>query len=112
MDHWTPVGTRDQVEPEAPLGVAVGDLNIGVYDVDGELYAIEDICPHAHAHLSEGFAEDCEIECALHGAVFDVKSGRHLRGEPCRDVKTYPVRVVDTRIEVQVGPPGPQTNQE
>jgi nitrite reductase/ring-hydroxylating ferredoxin subunit len=101
MDNWNPVGTRDQVEQDAPLPVEIGELRIGVYDVDGELYAIEDICPHAHAHLTQGFADGCEIECPLHNAVFDVRDGKHLRGEPCGDVKTFPVRLIDGRIEVQ-----------
>jgi nitrite reductase/ring-hydroxylating ferredoxin subunit len=101
MSEWTSIGNRDQVEPEQPLAATVGTLAIGVYEVDGALHAIEDICPHAHANLSQGFAEGCEIECPLHNAVFDVTTGKHLRGEPCRDVKTFPVRVVDGRIEVQ-----------
>jgi 3-phenylpropionate/trans-cinnamate dioxygenase ferredoxin component len=101
MDNWISVGARDQVDPDTPLPIEVNQTQIGVYDVGGELYAIEDICPHAHAHLTEGFTEGCEIECPLHGAVFDVTTGKHLRGEPCGDVKTFPVRVVDGRIEVQ-----------
>jgi nitrite reductase/ring-hydroxylating ferredoxin subunit len=102
MSEWTAVATRDQVEPDNPLGVKVGEAEIGLYDVEGDLHAIENICPHAHAHLTEGFADGCEIECPLHNAVFDVTTGRHLRGEPCRDVKTFPVRLVDGRIEVQL----------
>jgi nitrite reductase/ring-hydroxylating ferredoxin subunit len=101
MNSWTSVGTRDQVEADAPLSTAVGELKIGVYDVDGALHAIEDVCPHANALLSQGFADGCEIECPLHNAVFDITTGKHLRGEPCRDVKTFPVRLVDGRIEVQ-----------
>ena len=100
MTTWTAVGERSAVEPESPLGVKVGDTDIGIYDVDGALYAIENICPHAHSLLTEGFAEGCEIECPLHNAVFDVTNGKHLRGEPCRDVKTFPVRIVEGRIEV------------
>ena len=102
MDSWTPVGTRDQVEADTPLGACVGDTAIGIYDVDGELHAIEDVCPHAAAILSQGFVEGCEVECPLHNAVFDVTSGKHLRGEPCRDVKTFPVRLVGQEIQVQV----------
>ncbi|KNZ30751.1 MAG: hypothetical protein AD742_20685 [Methylibium sp. NZG] len=101
MSDWTPIGNRDQVAPEWPLAATVGTLAIGVYEVDGALHAIEDICPHAQARLSEGFIEGCEVECPLHNAVFDVTSGKHLRGEPCRDVKTFAVRVVDGRVEVQ-----------
>jgi nitrite reductase/ring-hydroxylating ferredoxin subunit len=101
MNEWTVVGTRDEVEPDTPLAAIVDDTCIGVYDVDGELFAIEDICPHASAHLTQGFTDGCEIECPLHNAVFDVTTGRHLRGEPCRDVKTFPVRVVDGNVELQ-----------
>jgi nitrite reductase/ring-hydroxylating ferredoxin subunit len=97
MSTWTAVADRSAVEPEAPIAVKVGDADIGLYDVEGNVYAIEEICPHAAAKLSEG----CEVECPLHNAVFDVTTGKHLRGEPCRDLKTFPVRVVEGRIEVQ-----------
>lgn len=102
MSDWIPVGTRDQVEQDNPLAATAGDTAIGIYEVDGELHAVEDICPHAAAHLTQGFADGCEIECPLHNAVFDVTCGKHLRGEPCRDLKTFAVRVVDARIEVQL----------
>ena len=52
--------------------------------------------------VTQGFVEGCEIECPMHNAVFDVTSGKYLRGEPCRDLKTFAVRVVDARIEVQL----------
>ena len=102
MDNWNSVGARDQVEPDTPLAVEVGELKIGVYDVEGDLYAIEDMCPHAYAHLTQGFADGCEIECPLHNAVFDVTTGKHLRGEPCRDLKTYPVRLIERQIQICV----------
>ena len=98
--EWHAVGTRDQVEPDSPLAASIGEQRFGIYDVDGALHAIDDICPHAAAQLTQGFAEGCEIECPLHNAVFDVRSGKHLRGEPCGDVKTFVVRLVDGRIEV------------
>ena len=101
MSNWTDVGERSQIEPDTPLAAKVGDVAVGVYDIEGTLHAIEDICPHAHAHLSEGFVEGCEVECPLHAAVFDVRTGKHLRGELCPDVKTFPVRVVGGRVEVQ-----------
>jgi nitrite reductase/ring-hydroxylating ferredoxin subunit len=102
MSDWTTVGQRSQVEPDAPLGVTVGTQKVGIYDVDGTLHAAEDICPHAAALLTQGFVESCEVECPLHNAVFDVTSGKHLRGEPCRDLKTFPVRVVGEEIQIQI----------
>jgi nitrite reductase/ring-hydroxylating ferredoxin subunit len=104
MEPWTTVGTRDEVEPDQPLAASVGDTRVGVYEVDGQLHAVEDVCPHAQAMLTQGFTDGCEVECPLHNAVFDVTTGRHLRGEPCRDLKTYTVRLVGPDIQIQVVP--------
>jgi nitrite reductase/ring-hydroxylating ferredoxin subunit len=101
MSEWTNVGSREQVAPDSPLAAKAGEQAVGIYEVEGELYAVEDTCPHAGAMLTQGFTDGCEVECPLHNAVFDVTTGKHLRGEPCRDIKTFAVRVVDGRIEVQ-----------
>lgn len=101
MSTWTAVADRNAVQPEAPVAVTVGQQAIGLYDVGGEVYAVEELCPHAGARLSQGFAEGCEVECPLHNAVFDVTTGKHLRGEPCRDLRTFAVRVAEGHIEVQ-----------
>ena len=101
MDDWIDVGTRDQVDPDQPLAISIGDDKFGIYEVGGELHAIEDVCPHAAALLTQGFVDGCEVECPLHNAVFDITTGRHLRGETCRDVKTFPVRLVGATIQIQ-----------
>jgi len=101
MSEWTAVGDRSQVEADNPLAAVAGTTPVGIYEVDGALHAIEDICPHAAANLTQGFVDGAEVECPLHNAVFDVTCGRHLRGEPCRDVRSFPVRIVDGRIEVE-----------
>ena len=100
MSDWVQVAARDQVDADNPLGVVLGATAIGVFDVEGELHAIEDLCPHAAANLSQGFTEGCEVECPLHGAVFDVRSGKHLRGELCRDLRTFAGRVVGDQIQL------------
>lgn len=103
MNDWTAVGTRDQVSPGWPLAAAAGTECVGVYEIYGALHAVENTCPHAAATLTEGYLEGCEIECPLHNAVFDVTTGKHLRGEPCRDLKRFAVRVVGARVEVMPG---------
>lgn len=103
MSQWIAVGDRQQVEEDNPLAAVVEGRAIGVYEVDGELYALDDICPHAEANLTQGFVDGCEVECPLHNAVFDIRDGKHQRGEPCSDLKVFPVRVVADKIEVQLG---------
>ena len=104
MNEWTTVCRREQVNADNPLGAEVDGTAVGIYEVEGQLHALEDICPHASANLSEGFIEGCEVECPLHAAVFDIPSGKYLRGEICRDLRVFPVRVVGIDIQVQIVP--------
>ena len=61
----------------------------------GELFAIDDTCTHQDASLSEGWLEDCMIECPLHAASFDLRTGRPTGPPAKRPVRTYPVLVED-----------------
>jgi nitrite reductase/ring-hydroxylating ferredoxin subunit len=72
----------------------VGDRRVAVYRVGAALYATDDICSHEHAYLSEGWLDpdDCTVECPLHGARFDLASGRALSLPAYEPVAVYPVR--------------------
>jgi nitrite reductase/ring-hydroxylating ferredoxin subunit len=84
------------------LRVQLDQLEIAVFNIDGEFYAIDDVCTHAFASLSEGFAEGDVIECPLHGGRFDIKTGKAVAA-PCEvDVRTYPVRREDDAILVGI----------
>jgi 3-phenylpropionate/trans-cinnamate dioxygenase ferredoxin subunit len=78
------------------------DPPIAVYNVNGQLYAIDDICSHAEYTLSEGYFDEGEIECALHGARFCVKTGEALCLPATQAVATHPVVVEDGVIYVEV----------
>jgi NAD(P)H-dependent nitrite reductase small subunit len=82
--------------------VKLGELEIAVFNIDGEFFAIDDVCTHAFASLSEGFVEGDVIECPLHSGRFDIKTGKAVAG-PCEvDVRTYPVRREDDTILVGI----------
>ena len=53
----------------------VAHVPVAVFNADGELFAIDDTCTHQDASLSEGWLEDCLIECPLHEASFDLRTG-------------------------------------
>jgi len=72
-----------------PQKVTVGDFNLALFRVEGNVYALDDLCTHAEASLSEGEVFDCKIECPLHGAEFDLKSGEAVTPPATKDVKTY-----------------------
>jgi nitrite reductase/ring-hydroxylating ferredoxin subunit len=100
---WVAVALRSALAEGAMLGVEVGDHLIALYSVEGELYATENTCTHAFAMLSDGFLDGDIVECPLHGGCFNVKTGEGQGAPITENIKTYPVRVVDDNIEVQVG---------
>jgi len=62
-------------------------------NVDGEIYAIEDVCTHDGGELDQGELDGCRIMCPRHGAMFDVKTGAALTLPAIVPVPTYEVRV-------------------
>jgi 3-phenylpropionate/trans-cinnamate dioxygenase ferredoxin subunit len=99
---WQDVGAADEVTEDTPLPATVAGRNVGVYVVAGTYYALEDVCPHAEALLSQGFVEGDEIECPLHGARFHIPTGKCTKEPGGRDLACYPVRLEDNRIFVRI----------
>ncbi len=93
---------------ELPSGamrvVHAGQVSVGVYNIGGELYALEDRCSHDDGPLAEGDWEPDEgvVVCPRHGARFDIRSGRALTLPAFRPVDTFPVRVEDGLVKVTV----------
>ncbi|OLO13205.1 naphthalene 1,2-dioxygenase [Chromohalobacter japonicus] len=103
---WTTVCKRDQVQEDFPFSAKVDDKEVGVYLLDGEYFALEDVCPHAYALLSQGFVEDGMVECPLHEAAFDIRTGKCLREPGKRDLDVYPVRIVDDHVQLNMNEQG------
>ena len=99
---WHDVAGVEELDPEFPLGVEVEGQKIGLFQSGDAVHALEDVCPHAYALLSQGYIEDGVIECPLHAARFEVATGKCLNEIGQRDIKCYPVRVLDGRISVKV----------
>ncbi|OAD36818.1 hypothetical protein A7A32_16560 [Acinetobacter baumannii] len=80
------------------------NTNFFPFNFDGFrlIFAIENVCPHAYALLTEGFIEDQTVECPLHEAIFDIQTGELKSGPGCRNLCTYPVRVEGQDIQIQL----------
>ena len=80
------------------------DLEIGVFNCEGTLYAIEDRCSHDDGPLVEGTLDQaaCTIECPRHGSRFDLRTGKPLNLPAYVPVDTFPVTVEDGVIRVEV----------
>lgn len=74
---------------------------IAVFNADGALYAIDDTCSHQDASLSEGWLEGCLVECPLHAASFDIRTGQPTCLPARRPVRTHEVAVVDGLVHVR-----------
>ena len=94
-------GRADLAEGEA-LGVEVAGRSIALYDADDRIYATDNICTHAYARLSDGWLDGEVIECPLHAARFDIRTGKVLDPPATEDLKTYEVRVVDNEIQIRI----------
>jgi 3-phenylpropionate/trans-cinnamate dioxygenase ferredoxin subunit len=80
------------------------DLEIGVFNCAGTIYAIEDRCSHDNGTLIDGDLDEerCVIECPRHGSVFDLKTGKPLTLPAYVPVDTFPVIVDDDMIKLEV----------
>lgn len=80
--------------------VRVDEQDIAVFLIDGNYYAIDDICTHDGGPLAEGTLEGCVIECPRHGAKFDVTTGAVKAMPATAPVPTYDVKVEGDEIRV------------
>lgn len=101
-DQWHQVALLHEIDEDQPLSVQINGATIGIFKLDEQFYAIEDICPHAYALLSQGFIDGDQVECPLHEAVFHIPSGKCLKAPGERDLKTYPVRIEGNHLLIAI----------
>jgi len=96
------VAATSEIREGEGLRVTLGEWEIAVFNIEGEFYAIDDVCTHAYASLSEGFVEGAIIECPLHSGRFEIKTGRAVAAPCTIDLRTYVVRREDDSIFVGI----------
>jgi len=98
------VAPVDELPPGSVKIVRAGQVAVGVYNLGGEYYAIEDRCSHDDGPLAEGDfdAEDAVVVCPRHGSRFDIRTGRPLTLPAYEPVETFPVTVEDGWVKVDV----------
>jgi len=100
---WVTVAQLADIGEGEVLGVEIGDNSIALYNLDGEIFATDNICTHAFAMLSDGWLDGDCIECPLHAGRFDVRTGKALGPPVDEDIKVYSARVVGNDIQVKPG---------
>jgi len=99
---WIKAADRAALGDGEVIGVIVAGREIALYEMDGDIFATDDICTHAYAKLSDGWFDHGEIECPLHAGRFDARTGK-ATSPPCVEaIKTYPARVEGGEIQVKL----------
>jgi 3-phenylpropionate/trans-cinnamate dioxygenase ferredoxin component len=101
MSDWMTVARVGEIAPGEFLAVDIDDARVVVVNVEGEYYAIEDLCTHDGGQFDGGVLEGSEIICPRHGARFCVKTGKAVAGPAYDPTASFPVRVVDGEIQVR-----------
>ena len=99
--QWVRACPASDIKPGEPKGMKLAGIPVALYRLDDGIYATNDICTHAYALLSEGYIEGDAVECPLHGALFDIRSGKCL-AVGSTDVDCYPVRVEADAVHVEL----------
>ena len=101
-DAFITVGDAAAVAPGTAARLVADGREIAIYNVAGEFFATDDVCSHDEASLADGELFGHVVECPLHGARFDVRTGKPLSLPAVYPVKTFEVRVVDGQLQVRV----------
>jgi len=100
-EGFVPVAKTGDVPAGGMIVVAVDRERIMLAHVDGQFYALRDMCGHRNAPLSRGRLDGHIVECPLHFALFDVRTGKLVDGPISADVPAYEVRVEGGTIFVK-----------
>ena len=102
-EDYVKVAQTGEVSPGKMKLVEIGDERILLVNIEGEYHAVDEVCTHAFAPLSEGDFTGEELECPLHGSVFNAKTGEVLTPPAGGPLTVYPVRVEGS--DILIGPP-------
>ena len=102
LNKWFLVCEDANIEVEDIIRFDNNNKTYCVYRLEDGFYATDGICTHEAVHLEEGLVMDGEIECPMHQGIFNIKSGKAISPPACNDLQTYPVKVEDGKIYIQL----------
>ncbi len=104
MSVWQPVIEFDEIIEGGINKASVAGVKLILLQLDGELFAYEDACPHERHPLSLGELEGDILTCSKHLWEFEIRTGKHISriNRPKCDLRSFGVRVVDGMVEVEL----------
>ncbi|SCL21798.1 3-phenylpropionate/trans-cinnamate dioxygenase ferredoxin subunit [Micromonospora nigra] len=100
--NWIKAGSLSELDDEVPLAVEVGGVPVVLVRDADKVHALRDECTHARVALSQGKVADGEIECAAHGACFNLRTGAPAAAPAVKPVDVYPVRIEGDDVFVDI----------
>lgn len=101
-DNWIRACASVDIDEEDLIRFDHGDKTFCIYNTPKGFYATDGMCTHEEEHLEFGIVIGTVIECPLHQGRFDIPSGEALSAPVCVDLKTYPVKIEDGDVFINV----------
>ena len=101
-ENWVTVGRADYLEPGELMYVEVEDEPVCLINLEGEIFALNDICTHEEASLADGTIIGDEIECPLHGGAFFIRTGEPAAMPVVVATEKYKVRIEGDDLQVSI----------
>jgi len=102
MARFVEVAKKSQIPENSVIGAEIEGKILALVNLNGEIYALDDACPHEAAPMSEGAIEGDEIVCPWHASRFDVRTGRVTMDPAVEGIAIYNVRIVGDAVEVEL----------
>lgn len=102
MNDWVRVCAAVELPLGAMRSAQVGGRDVVVCRTEHGVHALDDLCTHADARMSEGRFRGTRLVCPLHGAAFDCRSGSVLAGPAATALRTHEARIANDVVEVRV----------
>ncbi|MCJ7552590.1 MAG: nitrite reductase (NAD(P)H) small subunit [Ignavibacteriaceae bacterium] len=100
-DGFTKLCKVSELQERKGKRFIVDGIEVALFNVDNEIYALSNICPHKHtALIYDGFIEDGYVVCPAHGWMFDIHTGKLKTGKT--RITTFPVQVKDNYVFIKV----------
>jgi len=102
MAEWIDIAPLHELVPGDRKIIKTPYCEIAVFNLDGDFFAIEDVCSHDGGELASGACDGDQIICPRHGARFCIRDGRALTPPAYEDIESFPVRLEGDMVQVDI----------
>ncbi len=99
---WTRIADANQLQDDDVMPITHGSAQLALFKSAGEFHLTDNVCTHQYALLSDGYVEDGCVECPLHQARFDLRTGEAMCAPATQPIRIYPVRVEGADVMAEI----------